>query len=54
MRQWKKKMLSRKNKVLGEKMSLTATLSTTNLYGLGADDIGLLGQVAPHNLLNMS
>ena len=28
-----------------KKLSLTATLSTTNLYGLDMDDIGLRGQV---------
>jgi len=35
-----------------KKMSLTATLSTTNLYGLGVDDFGLRGQVALSNLLS--
>jgi len=33
-------------------MSLTATLSTTNLYGLDVDDIGLRGQVVLPNLLS--
>jgi hypothetical protein len=44
MKKKKKKLFPGKNKVLGEKMSLTASLPTTNLYGLGGDNIGLRGQ----------
>jgi len=47
------KMLSGKNKVLGEKCFLQPHYPPQISYGLGMDDIGLRGQVALPNLLSV-